>query len=177
MINPTIRFHASVYALLGSMLLWPHCQSPKARTRNENIFTPEGYKNYIIDRQSSILSSLLKLNEQIDALEADSVQFVYQNLLTVSDSAFLDISMLSAYDGDSLLVNQSRTLFRFYRNVFRKEYKRMIEIFMKQDNVTTDELHELSDLIQQIKNMERIHDSTFTSAITLFENKHIFISD
>jgi rubrerythrin len=53
----------------------------------------------------------------------------------------------------------------------------MIEIFMKQDKVTPDELHELSNLIQQIKNMERVHDSTFTSAITLFENKHIFEKD
>lgn len=154
------------------MVVFSACNEPKAHFGDKKIYSPLEYNNFLVDQQNKITAGLIQLSASIDSLPSEKIQEAYQVLLHKSDTAFLNVSMLSPYESDSSYLMQARNLIRFYRNVFRKEYKAMIEIYLKQEFATAEDLGRLRQLVDTINIQESKHDALFRLEMQRFSEQH-----
>jgi len=166
---PTVRLS---FYLLNTMVVLSACNEPKAHIGDKKIYSALEYNSFLVDQQNKITTGLINLTASIDSLPGEKIESAYRDLLNKSDTAFLNVTMLSPFDADSVYLIQARNLIRFYRNVFRKEYKAMIEIYLKQEFATEKDLAHLRTLVDTINKQESLHDALFRMEMQRFSEKY-----
>jgi hypothetical protein len=87
------------------------------------------------------------------------------------------IEQLSDYEGDSVLKTAAVDLLKFYNQVFHKQYKDMIEIFLKGDTASDAEIETLNQHVVYIRNKEDALNKKLNAAQANFAKKFQFEFD
>jgi hypothetical protein len=169
--NHQKAFRISFY-FINAIVVLSSCKEPKAHLGEKKFYSAFEYNSFLVDQQNKITSGLIHLLSSIDSLKGEEIEQAYEQLLSKSDTAFLNVSMLSPYESDSTYLIQARSLIRFYRNVFRKEYKSMIEIYLKQEFATAQDLAQLRLLVDTINKQETKQDALFRLEMQRFSEKY-----
>lgn len=138
----------------------------------EKKMTPVEYNDIIISEQSKIIEITLELVENLDQdielCEKNRVDIIKQ-----CDSSLIIIKNLEAYNGNSRLKNSAIKLFAFYKKVYSTDYKILIDILRKGENITEDDMDQMSQIATKIELEEKDIESDFLEAQSEFaeENK------
>jgi hypothetical protein len=155
---------AFIAATLLCTTLLISCSIPVAQGRNGAQFaTALEYNNYIIERQSGVIYHIIDLTKMVD-VDLQTTETMVNRGVALTDSVLADVKGLSDFRGDSALRHSAIVLFSFYRKVFDKDYREIIAIRKKGDDITEEEYQRLQLIQQGLELEETERDKHFHNA-------------
>lgn len=159
--------------LIGTALALS-CSLPVAQGRNGAQFaTALEYNNYIIERQAGVINHILDISKTAET-DLNATEHLLNKGVSLADSVLADVQGLSDFKGDSALRNTAVAMFAFYRKVFDGDYREMIAIRKKGEDLTGEDLLRLQQLQQDLQQEESERDKRFHNAQQDFaERNHL----
>ena len=154
------------------LLSFASCSLPSATGPNGTSFsTPIEYNDYIIARQTGIINHILDISKTAQTDLPATEALLNQGVL-LADSVLLDVQGLPPYNGDSTFRNRAISMFHFYRQVFDVDYREMVAIRKKGDNITVEDFQRLDAIQARLTEEETERDKHFHNAQQEFAEKH-----
>ena len=123
----------------------------------------EQYNDYIIKRQTNIINAIMDIVKAAD-IDVDSAEMILNNAVREIDEALNKIEGMPAYKGDSALRDAAISLFRFYKDVFGNDYKQLLDIRRKGENMTAEGGTEMQEIVDRMSKKEEKYDRDFRKA-------------
>jgi hypothetical protein len=158
-------------------LIIPSCKQKHAHAGDIVFYNPIEYNDFVVDHQNAIIRHMVQLTQAFDNGTEQEIRMQYKSLTARSDSSLHMISQLSDYEGDSVLKGAAVDLLKFYNQAFHKQYKDMIEIFLKGDAASDAEVETLNQHVIYIRNREDALNTKLNAAQTAFAKKFQFEFD
>ena len=134
---------------------------------------PTEYNDKIIVAQSNIITSMLALSKTIETGKIDATaETQYADVLKQINSGIKEVNALGDYDGSSEFKDAAVNLFTFYKNIYEKEFRQMLDILKKGEGITEADLAVLGNLSQAITEQEKPYDAAFEKAQKNFSSKY-----
>lgn len=152
--------------LILSLLVVCCFVSCKQSVKGKNGVTyknPVEYNDYIVTRQSRLIQNMLQFGKVAD-VNLDSAEALLKRSVSESEEMIDEIKGMPVYKGDSMLRNTAVRSFSFYKKVFENEYMDILNFRRKGDNITSEDMTELNDIIQNISKEEEGYDRAFRRA-------------
>jgi hypothetical protein len=149
------------------------CNEP-AHSGTYTFHTPVEYHDFIVDQQNTIIRQMLKLNELYDSGSEQTIRSRFDSLQGSSNLCLNNIRSLSPYENDSTLKRDALALFQFYDTVFKAEYPRMLQIFLKGEQANERELEELNSIVNKVGLREKVLQDNLIRSQTKFAGEHQF---
>jgi hypothetical protein len=166
-----IRF--LVVTILFAFVLFGAC-SPPAHSGDRQFHTAVEYNDFILEQQNSIIRRMLKLNELYDRGTDKEIRIAFDSLVVQCESSLKCIEQLSAFEEDSVLKTDAHRLFSFYNGIFHKEYKRMLDIFLKGELASDEEVEELNRIVIQVGEQEAKLNEALSKSQQAFSKRYGF---
>jgi len=132
------------------------------------------YNDKIVDEQSKIIVLTLEFVDLIDidlnACETKRVEMVKQ-----IETSILVVEKMGSFEGNSELRTAALNLFRFYKKVYSVEYKMFLDYLLKGEDITEEEVTELTEISTRIGEEEVVLDEAFAIAQENFAVKYGFV--
>ena len=167
----TIRFLREI--VLFTCLLFSAC-SPPAHSGDRQFHSAVEYNDFILEQQNSIIRRMLKLNELYDRGTNEEIRVAFDSLVSQCESSLKCIDQLTAFEEDSVLKSDAFRLFSFYNGIFHKEYKRMLDIFLKGELASDAEVEELNRIVLQVGEQEAKLNDALSKSQQAFSKRHGF---
>lgn len=162
-----------VFLLIAVAVLFS-CNGNKARSGDHTFETPIEYNDFIVDQQNVIIHHMIELSHSYDSANPDTIRHAFTRLVNACDSSKALIDNLSPYEGDSSLKIAACHLFDFYSSIFHKEYREMLEIFLKGELASDAEVAELNRIVIYVREKEELLNLELTKAQQEFSKKEGF---
>jgi len=163
----------SVFGALYFALVFISC-GESANSGSYRFHSPVEYHDFIVDQQNVIIRQMLKLNELYDSGSEKAIRERFDSLQAASKVCLTNIHNLSAYEEDSALKQDALALFQFYDAVFSKEYKRMLQIFLKGEDASEKDVAELNAIVEFVGQQEKDLQEKLVQSQTRFATEHQF---
>jgi hypothetical protein len=118
------------------------------------------YNNKIVDQQSRIVKSMLDFSKTFDSKDTELMEKKHKELLDVIGAVITETKGLAPFEGSAGFKDAALKLFEFYRDISKKEYKEMIEIF-KKEQITQADVDRIDELNDDISAREKVLDDEF----------------
>jgi hypothetical protein len=128
------------------------------------------YNDYIVSRQSSLIKNVLKFGKVAES-SLDSAGLLLDGFISDTEKMISELKGMPAWKGDTSLRNAAVKSFTFYKSVFEKDYRRIIEI-RKDENRDVKAQSEINDIIKKISKEEEKFDKDFHNAQRDFATKN-----
>lgn len=148
--------------------------SPPAHSGDRQFHTAVEYNDFILEQQNSIIRRMLKLNELYDRGTDKEIRIAFDSLVVQCESSLKCIDQLSAFEEDSVLKTDAHRLFSFYNGIFHKEYKRMLDIFLKGELASDAEVEELNRIVIQVGEEEAKLNAALSKSQQAFSKRYGF---
>jgi hypothetical protein len=148
--------------------------TPPAHSGDRQFHSAVEYNDFILEQQNSIIRRMLLLNELYDRGTDSEIRSAFDSLVIQCDESLACINALSAYEDDSLLKIDAQRLFTFYDGIFHKEYKRMLDIFLKGELASEAEVEELNQIVIQVGEQEAQLSDALSISQEKFSKQHGF---
>ena len=155
----------------------PACKQKHAHAGDIVFYNPIEYNDFVVDHQNAIIRHMVNLTQAFDNGTEQEIRMQYKSLKSRSDSSLHMIKQLSDYEGDSVLKTAAVDLLKFYNQVFHKQYKDMIEIFLKGEAASDAEIETLNQHVIYIRNREDALNKKLNAAQANFAKKFQFEFD
>ena len=129
------------------------------------------YNDYIVNRQANHMQNVLDL-VKVAEKDLDSADKMLDNFSAETVTYIEEIKEMPAYKGDSVLRDNAVSIFNFYKKVFQIEYRRIIQIRKKGNEMTHEDLEEMKDIVGRLKREEKDYDRSFQNAQKNFADKN-----
>jgi hypothetical protein len=160
-----------VLILLGSLLL---ACSPPAHSGDRQFHSAVEYNDFILEQQNSIIRRMLLLNELYDRGTEKEIRTAFDSLVFQCSSSLKCISELTPFEEDSILKLDAKRLFVFYDAIFHREYKRMLDIFLKGELASDEEVDELNQIVIAVGEQEAKLNEALSRSQEAFSKRHGF---
>jgi hypothetical protein len=148
------------------------CSLPVARGANGSSFsTAVQYNDYIIERQSSIINHILDISKTAES-DLDSTEALLNGGVKLVDSVLLEVKGLSAFNGDSTFRNTAVSMFGFYRHILDVDYREMVALRKKGEDITAEEIKRLQEIQQNLQEEETERDKHLHNAQQEFAERN-----
>lgn len=131
------------------------------------------YNDKIIDEQSKIILLTLEVVEFMDT-DLDKSEKKRLEAVKQIDKSILVIEQMGAFEGNNELRSSSLELFKFYKKIFAEEYKVILDILKKGENITEEDITVISEFYNTISEEEFILDEKLEKAQGQFAEKYGF---
>ncbi len=130
---------------------------------NMDKMGPVEYNDAIVGEQSKITEKFLSL---MNTFETDLAQCepLRLDILKQCDESISIVSAMSDYNGSTRMRDAALALFNFYKEINSNEYKEMLDILQKGEEITKDDIARLTELEQLIASREIPLDAEFQNA-------------
>ena len=156
--------------LLVIILLFIACNKPVRGTNGITYKNAVAYNDYIVGRQNILIKNVLKFGEAAQ-VNLDSAQALLDKFIPETEVMISELKVMPAWKGDSSLRNAAVKSFAFYKRVFEKDYRRILEI-RKDENATEEDISELNQIIESISKEEEKFDKDLHNAQRDFAQKN-----
>lgn len=158
---------------IALMVVLPSCSRP-ARSGDKQFYDAVEYNDFVVDQQNSILRRIIRLNELYDTAGEQRIRLQFDSLVAETDASMQHLRELTPYEGDSSVKQEALKLMQFYHRIFRNEYRRILEIFLKGELATDAEVEEMGRIVEQLGNDEMELHQSLAKAQENFARKHRF---
>ena len=137
--------------LFIGIILFPSCNGSKKMTAVE-------YNDSIIEEQSKVIKLTIELVKNMDidlvACEKNRVDIVKQ-----CDSSLVILKQLEPFNGNLQFKSSAVKLFEYYKKVYSTDYKTLLEILNKGEDLTEEDVDQISLIADKVEKEEgRIED-------------------
>lgn len=130
---------------------------------NMDKMGPVEYNDAIVGEQTKITEKFLVLMNQVES-DLDQCEPLRFDIIKQCDESISIVSAMSDYNGSTRMRDAALALFHFYKEINMNEYKEMLDILKKGEEMTLDDVTRLSELEQQITSRETGLDAEFQNA-------------
>lgn len=162
-----VKLAASLFMGACLAIMLPSCNQEKPHAGDIIFYNPVEYNDFIVDHQNAIIRHMVKLTDAFDNGTEEEIKFQYKALVCRSDSSLAKMEQLSDYEGDTLLRHSAVDLLRFYNRIFHKEYKEMIDIFLKGNLASDADISRLNIIVNSV----RTEEERLNQALSLAQNQ------
>ena len=128
-----------------------------------NNQSPIEYNDSIIEEQNKITEFMLESGNCLDS-DFSSCDALRMKTIAQCDKSISLVEAMPDYDGNTRLRDAAVALFKFYKDMNENEFKDMIEIIMKGDAITEEDIAMLTVLEEQISQKEVLLDEELDQA-------------
>ena len=130
---------------------------------NMDKMGPVEYNDAIVGEQSKITEKFLSLMNTFgtDLAQCEPLRL---DILKQCDESISIVSAMSDYNGSTRMRDAALALFNFYKEINSNEYKEMLDILQKGEEITKDDIARLTELEQLIASREIPLDAEFQNA-------------
>ena len=125
--------------------------------------TPLEYNDSIIDEQNKITEFMLESGNCLDS-DFSSCDALRMKTITQCNTSISIVEDMPGYEGNTRLRDAAMALFIFYKEMNESEFKDMIEIIMKGDAITEEDIAMLTVLEEQVSLKEALLDEELDQA-------------
>ncbi len=144
---------------------------PKNKDGEVNFETALDYNNYIIDLQSKTIKSILGFADACQLAEEATMRSSYEKFQKQAKESLTELKKLGSFDGNTDFRDKAVGLFSFYVEVADKDYKKMLDLLLKDNFVDADQA-EIDKIVTKVSDKEVIFDEAFAKAQTDFAAKN-----
>lgn len=163
-----MRYVSVIIILVCSII---SCNQPAKGRNGVSYKSAVQYNDYIVGRQTKLMQNILNFSKaaEINLDSAEKILFKY-----TSETAKMveEIKGMPAYKGDTSLRDAAARSFNFYKEVFQNDYTRIINIRKKEDEMTSDDIVEMKNIVNKITREEEGFDKSFHNAQRNFADKN-----
>jgi hypothetical protein len=156
-------------AFISSIII--SCNEPVKGRNGELYRSAAQYNDYIVSRQSKVMKNVMDF-VSVSETSLDSAEKLLDKYILQMDKIIEEISGMPAYKGDSALRDAAKATFVFYRKIFGKEYKEIIEIRREGGAFTEQGVAEMNGIVDRISREEEQYDKAFHNAQRDFAAKN-----
>lgn len=149
-----------------SFVLLQSCKPEKTMTAIE-------YNDAIIAEQTKITQLTLDLIKSIET-DLDKCEEIRLKTVTQCDSSVAAINRLEAFEGGEALKSAALDMIHFYKDVYSDEFKTMIVLLKKGENITPEDINTFTKMNEDITKKEQDLEAIFKKAQTEFAAKNNF---
>ncbi|HBS86501.1 MAG: hypothetical protein A2W91_19990 [Bacteroidetes bacterium GWF2_38_335] len=140
-------------------------------TEESQFASPIEYNDFIVGEQEKLMSIIIELNAAFNTGDEATLRDLLSQLQKQSDESLKAIQGVKDYDGDTKLRDAAEDLFKFYKDLFNKEYPMMIDLYLDTTNYEENE-SKLLEIRDGIVERESKLDEAFYNAQQEFATKH-----
>lgn len=146
------------------------CNKPVKGPNGVTYKSAVQYNDYIVGRQSTLIKNVLKFGE-VAQTSLDSAGLMLDGFIKDTDKMIDEIKGMPAWKGDTTLRNAAVRSFSFYKRVFEKDYRRILEL-RKDETAGEEAITEINNIVDNISKEEEQYDKTFHNAQRDFATKN-----
>ncbi len=147
-----------------------HTTTP-VKTETETRFgSALDYNNFIVIRQTAIANLIIQFADD-SKTDLSKASRTIDEAITKVDQTITDIQTMPDWNGNTVLRDNALPLFRFYKTIFSKDYKRVIAM-KKDDVISEDEKAEYNQMMERITTTESKLDTDFKTAQAEFASSN-----
>jgi hypothetical protein len=147
----------------------------KKSESSSSFSTPVSYNDHIIGVQTKVVNSILELSAAMDGDDQAAIKTTYNSFVKVAEDANAEIGKLDCYESDCDMRDAAKNLFKFYEEMAKNEYKKLIDIILKDPaKVTAQDMTEMANLVNAVSEKETKLDAEFERSQKAFASKHGF---
>jgi len=147
-----------------SFVLLQSCKPEKTMTAIE-------FNDAIIAEQSKIIQLTLDFAKTMET-DLDKCEEIRLQTIVQCDSSIAAIGRIESFEGGEALKSSALDMIQFYKDIYSNEFKTMIEILKKGENITPEDIESLTKINEEITKREQVLDATFNNAQTEFAKKN-----
>jgi hypothetical protein len=129
------------------------------------------YNEYIVDRQTSLMQDLVEF-VRVTQTNLDSGEVLLNKSVRTTEQMIRELKGMPPYKGDSAFRDAAASAFGFYREIFDKDYRQVIQIRKRADGFTPTADMEIAAIVAKIKRQEKDYDSRFKETQNEFARKN-----
>lgn len=129
------------------------------------------YNEYIVDRQTSLMQDLVEF-VQVTQSNLDSGEVLLNKSVRTTEQMIRELKGMPPYKGDSAFRDAAVSAFGFYREIFDKDYRQIIQIRKGADGFTPTADLEIAAIVAKIKRLEKDYDTRFKETQNDFARKN-----
>ncbi|MDD4218129.1 MAG: hypothetical protein PHZ24_12445 [Bacteroidales bacterium] len=134
---------------------------------------PELYNQYIIVSQTEVINSILELSAAVDGGDPEAIKTTYNDYVKTVEEVNTNICKLECFKGDCQLRDAAMSLFNFYEEIAKNEYREIIDILqIDEDELTAEHINRMNELITSVNDKETKQDADFKKAQNNFANRY-----
>ncbi|MFH0893455.1 MAG: hypothetical protein V2A54_03375 [Bacteroidota bacterium] len=126
------------------------------------------YNAFIIGEQTKIINTILDLSASFEKDEEKVIRDKYAAFGKQTNLSLEEVKKLEAYNGNTEFREAAIKLFGFYKEIYDKDYKTLIDIVCLKDKATKKDLKKLDKIVEDVTLKEKEFDSLFASAQNKF---------
>lgn len=135
------------------------------------------YNEYIVSRQGVVIKNLLQFGKTART-DADSAYRLLDIYAVVTDSLISELRGMPPYKGDSAFRDAAISCFNFYKRVFEKDYKALLDVRNRTDLGLAESDSLLNDIKDRLGTEEEKMDKKFQQAQLRFvKDNHMQLSE
>ncbi|UPT66411.1 MAG: hypothetical protein M0D57_18395 [Sphingobacteriales bacterium JAD_PAG50586_3] len=133
---------------------------------------PVEYNNTIINEQAKVVDLVVDFNAKVDAENYPEARVLLGKSSIQCDSSIKALEALGDYDGDAAFKDAAVNLFKFYKRASEQDYKQVVDIAEKGEDITEEDYDNLTNILQKLKTDEDALHDVMQKAQTDFAGKH-----
>lgn len=143
----------------------------KAKDGEVNFDSAQDYNNYIIDLQSKTIKAILSFADACSTGDATIMRTSYEQFQKQAKESVVELKKLGSFDGNSEFRDKAIDLFSFYEEVANNDYKKMLDLLLKEDFNDADQA-EIDAIVAKVSEKEAKFDAAFAKAQDEFASKN-----
>ena len=158
---------------ISVILLISACNTTPSATGRDGIKfkTPVEYNDYIISRQLKIVAFIDQFANASN-INIDSANAILEKSSDAAENYLADVNGLTSFNGDTAFKNAAVNSFAFYKRIFEREYKELLDINAKGEKITQQDRDRAIAITQAISAEEAELDKRFINAQKDFAQKN-----
>ncbi|MCX6317881.1 MAG: hypothetical protein NTW29_11360 [Bacteroidetes bacterium] len=151
-------------------------ESPKGRN-GVTYKTPVQYNDYIITRQNIVVKKMLAFGKMAGTNPDSAIKML--DAFAIETTAMIrELQDMPPYQGDSLFRDAAVKSFLFYKRVFEKDYKELLDLKMRMEKGADSVENAMNELTGRLSSEEEKRDKAFQDAQEKFaRNNHLQLSE
>lgn len=161
-----------LFVLLCPTLLLSSCKDKPVKGSSGVAFkSAVEYNDYIVSRQTTLMKNIMSFVD-VAQTDLDSAETLLDKYVRQTGVMVDEIKGMPAFKGDSALRNAAADIFAFYKRIFDKDYRSIIQIRKGDDGLSDDANAEIEQIVKKIEEEEKNHDDRFQGAQKNFARKN-----
>lgn len=129
------------------------------------------YNDTIVQEQTKITEKTLAMVESIET-DLEKCEDLRLETIIQCEQSIATVKAMTDYEGNTRLRDAALALFEFYKDINANEYKEMLNILNKGEEIDEADITQLQTLEQQVGNRETSLDAEFQTAQKEFASKY-----
>ena len=132
------------------------------------------YNDFIIGQQEKVIKAVLSMSEVMNApkINNDDLKASYDVFGKECKKALDTVKTMDEFNGNKAFRDESIKLFEFYYEIYQKDYKEIVEILIKGENISDTDVARLKEIQESITKRENVRDGAFAEAQNKFATEN-----